>query len=99
MSRLPEDTSGYASDPGKAGERTVLVGEREFYYQLAREKSPPVDAFATRTLHQMADADFAKAWSLLDFVIHKEGKDGQQWLRDACALYGMTAGFVNEWRK
>jgi hypothetical protein len=82
----------------KEGEKIILKGERELYNSIALSKGPSIDGLAVKSLYQMQDPDFAKGWSLFDYVIHREARAGQQWLRDVCEIRDETKNFLPEWR-
>ena len=74
-------------------ERSVFLGESEIFTTLALDHGAPIDALLRKPLHQMEDADLAKAWSFFEYLGDQEGKPGQQWLRAVCDLFaGGTPG-------
>jgi hypothetical protein len=90
----------YAKPAEKEGEKTVQEGLRGYFNELALSKGPKIDALAVRTLADMTDADFAKAWSFFDYVVLQLGKEGQYWLRNTCmaAQSEKQSEFMRRWR-
>ena len=82
-------------DPGEEGEKTVQRGMRDMFTALALERGARVDRVAIKTLHEMEDPDFAKAWSFYDFVASTQGEAGQRFLR----AHGRTGERLDAWRK
>ncbi|MFG0319824.1 MAG: hypothetical protein ACF8XB_21310 [Planctomycetota bacterium JB042] len=91
----------YAKQAQDEGEKTVQEGLRGYFNELAITKGPTLETLAIRTLADMTDADFAKAWSMFDFVSMKLEKSGQIWLRNTClaASSGNRGKFVERWRR
>ncbi len=75
----------YAKPAAEEGEKTVQEGLRGYFNELALSKGPTIDALVVKTLADLTDADFAKAWSFFDYMALELGKPGQYWLRNACA--------------
>jgi len=90
----------YAKPAAEEGEKTVAEGLRGYFNDLAISKGPTVETLAIRTLADMTDADFAKAWSMFDFVAMKLDKSGQVWLRNTCfaAQSKKRSDFIRRWR-
>lgn len=90
----------YAKPAAEEGEKTVQEGLRGYFNELAITKGPTIETLAIRTLADMTDADFAKAWSLFDFVALKLDKAGQIWLRNTClaAQSRKKSDFIRRWR-
>jgi hypothetical protein len=89
----------YAKPKGaKEAERSLLMGELEIYTQSALKSGPPCDTLIKKQLAQMGDADLAKSWSFLEFVLTKTGKPGQLWLRGLCDLANTAPGEVKPLR-
>jgi hypothetical protein len=93
------DPGRYVHEKGKEGEKTLQLGLRDFYNSLALDSGPVVDKLALKKLAEMEDADLAKCWSMYDYLIRKEGKLGQQWLRTACEKARDKATFMKAWRE
>jgi hypothetical protein len=89
----------YVHEKRKEGERDAKLGLRDFYNALALDFGPPIDKLAPRELFSFEDADVAKAWSFYDFVVKKEGKQGQLFLRAACEASKDKATFIQKWRE
>ncbi|MBI4880717.1 MAG: hypothetical protein HY812_13820 [Planctomycetes bacterium] len=90
----------YAKPAAQEGEKTVQRGMRGYFNELALSKGPNIDALAVKTLADITDADFAKAWSFFDFIAMKMGRAGQLWLRRTClaASGGRGSDFMRRWR-
>ena len=90
----------YAQPEQKAVEKTVQLGLRGYFNELALSDGPAIDALAIKQLWQIGDADFAKAWSFYDFVAMRLGRDGQNWLRNTCFAAGSSrqSDFMRRWR-
>lgn len=90
----------YAKPAAQEGEKTVQRGMRGYFNELALSKGPTIDALAIKTLADITDADFAKAWSFFDFIAMKMGRAGQVWLRRTCLAAGGNRGsdFMRRWR-
>lgn len=70
----------------KAAERAVLEGESTLFTNLALEHGPTCDSLLRMGLFTMDDAAIAKCWSFVEYLLAKEGKPGQLWLRGICDL-------------
>ena len=46
----------------------------------------------------MTSADFAKSWSVMDFIAKRLGKNGQEWLRAGCLESKNKKTFLTNWR-
>src|SRR5690349_16959327 len=88
----------YAHEKQKEGERDAKLGLRDFYNALALESGPQIEKLAIKELYTLVDADVAKAWSFYDFIVKKEGKKGQLFLRSACELSREKGTFLQKWR-
>ena len=89
----------YVHEKKKEGERKEQMGLRDFYNALALDSGPTIDKLAIKELFSFEDADVAKAWSFYDFLVKKEGKTGQLFLRAACQFSGDRATFLQKWRE
>jgi len=82
----------------KPGEKTIAVGRRAVYNELALSQGLQIQQIALKDLVELNDADLAKGWSFYDYVARKEGKQGQQWLR-ALGKYATNRNtLVEKWR-
>lgn len=90
--------SRYVHEKGKEGEKTLQVGLRAYFNQLALEKGPPLDRLAVKKLFEMEDGDLAKSWSLYDYIVRKEGRRGQEFLRAGCQHSTAGKEFIARWR-
>ncbi|MFH0946298.1 MAG: hypothetical protein V2A76_13945 [Planctomycetota bacterium] len=90
----------YAKPAEEAAEKTVQSGLRGYFNELALSKGPPIESLAIKTLADISDADFAKAWSMYDYIAMRLGREGQVWLRKTCfAAHSTKKGdFVRRWR-
>jgi hypothetical protein len=88
----------YVHENKQKGERSEQMGLRDYYNAIALDNGPPIDKLATRELYSFEDADVAKAWSFYDFLVKKEGKKGQLFLRAACQFANDKATFIQKWR-
>jgi len=82
----------------KPGEKTIGVGRRAVYNELALAQGSNIDQIALKKLYELADADLAKSWSFYDYIARKEGKEGQEWLRAAGQHSGARSSFIKNWR-
>ncbi|MCP3918467.1 MAG: hypothetical protein GY711_23220 [bacterium] len=92
--------AGYVKRPKKRdeGEKTVGVGRRDIFNEVALLKGRPIDQVALRDLYTLEDADLAKAWSFFDYIARKEGEGGQRWLRSAGKHANDRSTFIKKWR-
>ena len=90
----------YAKPAEEAGEKSVQSGLRGHFNELALSKGPPIEGLALKALADITDADFAKAWSMYDYIAMKMGLEGQVWLRQTCFAAHSTkkSDFVRRWR-
>ncbi|MSR47396.1 MAG: hypothetical protein EXS13_10080 [Planctomycetes bacterium] len=88
----------YAKPSAAAIEHSVFLGETEIFTTLALEHGAAIDTLLRKPLHQMEDADLAKAWSFFEYVGKQEGKPGQQWLRAVCELYSVGTMSIDPYR-
>lgn len=94
------DEASYAATRQKVGLKTPQNGIADVMNQVAIKIGPPLEALAIKQLFQINDADFAKAWSLFDYIAKKRGKEGQTWLRKTCAIAGdPNLSLAKDWRK
>lgn len=93
------DPAKYVADKKKAGTVTEQLGLRDFYNTVALDEGPTIDKLALKTLYEFGDADMAKCWSFYDFVVHKEGKKGQLFLRAACEASKDKKSLIKVWRE
>ena len=93
------DPEAYAERKPEEGEKTVELGMRDYFNGLALQKGPTLDALALKTLAQISDPDFAKAWSLFDWVARTQGKAGQNWLRAMCKAHNNRSTFIQKFRE
>jgi hypothetical protein len=82
----------------KRGDKTVGIGRRDIYNEVALTKGRPIDQLARKVLFEMDDADIAKSWSFFDYVAREEGKAGQLWLRAAGDESYNPSTFIANWR-
>jgi hypothetical protein len=97
-----KDKSGYVKREGekkKEGEKTVGIGRREVYNEVALAQGRTIDQVALKSLYELEDADLAKGWSFYDYVGRKEGKAGQEWLRAAGQFSRTRNTFIQRWRE
>lgn len=83
----------------KPGEKTIAVGRRAVYNELALSQGSPIQQIALKDLVELNDADLAKGWSFYDYVARKEGKQGQLWLRALGENASNRSKLVEKWRK
>ena len=88
----------YAVKKPKEGEKTVELGMRGHFNQLALNFGPTMEQLSLKTLAEISDPDFAKAWSMFDFVAQKMGREGQLWMRETCRHAGSKKTFMKNWR-
>jgi hypothetical protein len=81
------------------GEKTIGVGRRDIYNEIALAKGRPIREIALRNLFEIDDPDLAKSWSFYDYVTRKEGKPGQEWLRAAGRFSRNRGTFIAKWRE
>ncbi len=86
-------------EKGKEGEKTLQVGLRAYYNSLALELGPPLDRLVLKKLFEMEDGDLAKSWSLYDYIVRREGRRGQEFLRSACQHSSNRQTFIQRWRE
>lgn len=91
--------ASYAKSAKSEVERSVFLGESEIFTTLALEHGAPIDALLRKPLHQMEDADLAKAWSFFEYLGKQEGKPGQQWLRAVCDLFAAGTSGIDTYRR
>jgi hypothetical protein len=84
---------------GKEAERAILMGEVELFTRVALESGPPSDTLLRKPLHQMGDGDLCKSWSFLEYLLAKEGKPGQLFLRQLCDLIAKSGPSVAQIRE
>ena len=70
-----------------ATEATGMVSERN-----KRSREPPCGLSSSAR-------SIAKAWSFYDYLVKKEGKNGQRFLRAACETSKDKATFIQKWRE
>ena len=83
----------------KPGEKTIAVGRRAVYNELALTQGSSIQQIALKDLVDLNDADLAKGWSFYDFVARKEGKQGQLWLRALGKHATNKNTLVQKWRE
>jgi hypothetical protein len=83
----------------KPGQKTIAVGRRAVYNELALSQGSPIQQIALKDLVELNDADLAKGWSFYDYVARKEGRDGQLWLRALGENASNRAKLVEKWRQ
>ncbi|MEX1024692.1 MAG: hypothetical protein WD226_06395 [Planctomycetota bacterium] len=88
----------YAKGARKEGEKTIELGLRAMFNDRALVDGSRFDKLTLMTVAEMTDADFAKSWSMFDFVAKRLGKNGQRWLRAACIHSKNRAKFLADWR-
>ncbi|MFT7484231.1 MAG: hypothetical protein ACI9F9_000071 [Candidatus Paceibacteria bacterium] len=82
----------------KPGEKTVAVGRRAMYNEIALTQGSSIQKVAIKKLFELNDADLAKGWSFYDYLSRREGKAGQQWLRAAADASKKRSTFIDSWR-
>lgn len=87
--------STYDRPKGKEGAKTVQEGQRAAFNSIALSRGRAISEILPRDLFDLDDADFAKSWSLLDYILHEEGLKGVLWLR-ACCFYGRNKATLLE---
>ncbi len=83
---------------GKKAERSILMGETELFLRVALDHGPPADLLLRKPLHQMEDADLAKAWSFFEWIARDEGKRGQLWMRALCEVFAHAGPSLVQYR-
>lgn len=63
---------------------TVQRGEKGAFNEIALKQGPTLDQLIIKKLYQFTDADLAKSWSFLDWIIKTQGRSGQIFLRRLC---------------
>lgn len=97
---IPEEAYVREKKEKTQGEKTVMVGLRDFYTKLALDKGRPLEWMSPMTLYELEDGDLAKSWALFLWVAQELGKEGQMWLRACCAsAAGDPNKFIPTWRK
>ena len=99
---LNHDNPGYVKrefEPKEEGEKSIGTGRRDTYNEIALQFGRPIDQLALRELYEMDDADLAKAWSFFDYVLRKEGLEGQRWLQAAGKYSADKKTFIANWRE
>lgn len=91
--------SRYVHEKKTPGERKEQMGLRDYYNALALDFGPAIDKLAPKELFTFEDPDVAKAWSFFDYLVKKEGKQGQRFLRSACKLANDKPTFIQKWRE
>ena len=86
-------------EPKEEGEKTMGTGRRDTYNEIALQFGRPIDQLALRELFEMDDADLAKSWSFFDYVLRKEGYEGQLWLQAAGKYSKDKKTFIQKWRE
>lgn len=89
----------YDAPAPKEGEKTVQSGLRGAFNDMAIKQGPTIEALAVKSLTEITDVDFAKAWSFFDWVATTQGKVGQKWLRATCLAASDRGKFIQRWRK
>ena len=94
------DGTGYVGRQEKKieGEKTVGIGRRDIYNEVALAEGRPIDQIALKILFELDNPDLAKSWSFYDYVVRKEGKKGQEWLRAAGEFATKRSTFIKLWR-
>lgn len=89
----------YAKPPEQEGKKTVQLGQKGGFNELALATGPALDQLFIRELSQFTDADLAKAWSFYDYIAKKTKREGQMFLRILCfaAIRGKS-GFLERER-
>lgn len=82
----------------KPGEKTMAVGRRAIYNEMALAQGSAMQQIAIKKLIEMNDADLAKSWSFYDYITREGGKPGQQWLRAAGRFSNNPKTFIEKWR-
>ena len=88
----------YGKPDKEEGLKTMALGQRASFNALALSKGRSLDQLATKKLYEMDDADLAKSWSMMDFVVSKLGEEGLLFLKSACYNSATQSGFLTEWR-
>lgn len=92
------DQGSYAKPAQQEAEKTVQLGLKGHFNELALASGPTIEALAIKKLFEINDADFAKAWSVFDFVARETDRTGQVWLRETCSAARRGSDFVTRWR-
>lgn len=74
----------YAKPPEQEGKKTVQLGLKGSFNELALATGPTIDQLFIKELAQFTDADLAKAWSFFDYIAKKTKREGQLFLRQLC---------------
>lgn len=74
----------YAKPPEQEGKKTVQLGQKGGFNELALAAGPTIEQLFIKPLAQFTDADLAKAWSFFDYVAKKTKREGQLFLRTLC---------------
>lgn len=96
------DNPGYVKrefEEKEEGEKSMGTGRRDTYNEIALQFGRPIDQLALRDLYEMDDADLAKSWSFFDYVLRKEGLEGQLWLQAAGKFSSDKKTFIEKWRE
>jgi hypothetical protein len=96
--QFEKDEYGKAAS-GRRIERAILMGETELYTRIALTSGTPADSLLRKPLHQMEDADLAKAWSLFAWVGKTRAKEGQVWLRALCDVFTESGPSLAQFRE
>jgi hypothetical protein len=102
IGRKPEDEKGYRvpkGDPKERGDKPLHLGLRDFYNKIALEKGERVDKLALKTLYELDGTDLSKAWSYYEYVVRREGRRGQLFLRAGCQRALAKETFILKWRE
>ncbi len=73
--------STYAKQAAPDGVKTVQLGQKGTFNEVALAHGATFDALFIKPLFQFDDADLAKSWSYFDFIAKTLGKNGQVMLR------------------
>lgn len=74
----------YAKAKQEPAKKTVQEGKKGFFNEAALKYGPTIDTLLVKELHELTDADLAKAWSVFDWIARTQGRKGQLWLRLCC---------------
>ena len=87
-------------DDTDVGTIHIKLGERYAYNQLALDQGQRLDKLASLALYEMNDPDIAKSWSFYDYMVRREGLQGQLVLRKGCELARSgDKAWLNTWRE
>ena len=81
------------------GEGVVQAGERTIYLQSALGEGSPFSALMTTRLYDMKRGDVAKSWAMFEYLIRKDPKQSQIFLREMAKFAREGGDFHGKLRK